>query len=47
MRVEVFVSTMNQTDYSLIEKMKICTDAVVVNQCQETVLLNTIITEIE
>ena len=35
MRVEVLVSTMNQTDYSLIEKMRLSTDAVVVNQCQE------------
>lgn len=35
MRVEVLVSTMNQTDHSLIEKMRISTDAVVVNQCQE------------
>lgn len=35
MRVEVLVSTMNQTDYSLVEKMRISTDAVVVNQCQE------------
>ena len=35
MSVEVLVSTMNQTDYSLVEKMRISTDAVVVNQCQE------------
>lgn len=35
MKVEVLVSTMNQKDYSLIDKMKIKTDAIVVNQCQE------------
>lgn len=33
MNVEVLVSTMNQTDYTLLEKMNINTDAVVVNQC--------------
>lgn len=35
MKVEVLISTMNQEDYSLISKMRISTDAVVVNQCQE------------
>jgi len=35
MKVEVLVSSMNQKDYSLISKMRISTDAVVVNQCQE------------
>lgn len=33
MMVQVLVSTMNQVDYSLLEKMHIQTDAVVVNQC--------------
>ena len=33
MTVQVLISTMNQTDHSLIEKMNISTDAVVVNQC--------------
>ncbi len=33
MRVEVLVSTMNQNDYSLIERMRIKSDAVIVNQC--------------
>ena len=33
MKFEVLVSTMNQTDYSLLEKMNIQTDAIIVNQC--------------
>jgi len=33
MTVEVLVATMNQTDYSLLEKMNISTDAIVGNQC--------------
>ncbi len=35
MEIEVLVSTMNQKDYSLVERMRIQTGAVVVNQCQE------------
>lgn len=35
MRVQVLVATMYQTDYSLLEKMNIQTDAIVVNQCDE------------
>ena len=35
MRVQVLVATMHQTDYSLLEKMNIQTDAIVVNQCDE------------
>ncbi len=35
MRIEVLVSTMHQKDYSLLERMNIQTDAIVVNQCQE------------
>ncbi len=35
MRLQVLVSTMNQTDYSLLERMNIQTDAVVVNQCDK------------
>ncbi|WP_281725747.1 glycosyltransferase [Lachnoclostridium phocaeense] len=33
MRVEVLVSTMNQKNYDLLDKMNINSDAVVVNQC--------------
>lgn len=33
MKVEVLVATMNQTDYSLIDKMNIQTDAIIGNQC--------------
>ena len=33
MRVQVLVAAMNQTDYTLIEKMKIKTDAIIGNQC--------------
>lgn len=35
MRIQVLVSTMHQTDYSLLEKMNIQTDAIVVNQCDK------------
>lgn len=35
MRVQVLISTMNQSDYTLLDKMNIQTDAIVVNQCQE------------
>lgn len=33
MTFEALISTMHQTDYSLLDKMKITTDAVVINQC--------------
>lgn len=33
MRLQVIVSTMHQTDHSLLEKMNINSDAVVINQC--------------
>ncbi len=33
MRLQVVVSTMNQTDHSLLKKMNINSDAVVINQC--------------
>ena len=33
MRIQILVATMNQTDYSLIEKMNIKTDAIIGNQC--------------
>lgn len=33
MKVEAFVSTMNQKDHSILEKMNIQTDAIVINQC--------------
>ncbi len=35
MRLQVLVSTINQKDFSLLEKMNIKTDAVVINQCEE------------
>ena len=35
MRLQVLVSTMNQTDFSLLEKMNIQSDAVVINQCDK------------
>lgn len=33
MRIQVLVATMHQTDHSLLEKMNIQSDAVVINQC--------------
>ena len=33
MRLQVLVATMDQSDYSLLDKMKIQTDAIVCNQC--------------
>ncbi|MBE6942128.1 MAG: glycosyltransferase [Ruminococcaceae bacterium] len=33
MTVELLISTMHQTDHTLLEKMKVSSDAVVVNQC--------------
>ena len=33
MKLQVLVSTMHQTDYSLLEKMNIQSDAIVINQC--------------
>ena len=35
MTLEVLVSTMYQKDYSLLDRMNIQTDAIVVNQCNE------------
>lgn len=35
MRLEVLISTINQKDYSLLEKMNIQTDAIVINQCDK------------
>ena len=34
MKVEVLASTMNQTDHSIVRKMNIQTDAIIVNQCK-------------
>lgn len=34
-RVEVLVATMGQTDYTLLDRMNIQTDAVVINQCDQ------------
>lgn len=36
MTVQILVSTMHQQDYSLIEKMNIFSDTIVINQCDET-----------
>lgn len=33
LKIQVLVATMHQTDHSLIEKMNICTSAIVGNQC--------------
>ncbi len=35
MKIEVLVATMHQKDHSLVEKMNIQTDAVVINQCDK------------
>lgn len=35
MTLQVLVSTMNQSDYSLLDRMNIQSDAVVVNQCEK------------
>lgn len=36
MTFEVLISTMHQTDYSLLNKMNITTNAVVINQCDDS-----------
>lgn len=36
MKVQILVSTMHQTDYSLVKKMNIFTDTIVINQCENT-----------
>lgn len=36
MNLQVLVSTMNQVDYSLLDKMNIGSDAIVVNQCDRS-----------
>ncbi|MGN7938754.1 glycosyltransferase family A protein [Virgibacillus sp. 6R] len=35
MDLQVLISTMNQTDYSLLEKMNINSNAIVINQCEK------------
>ena len=35
MKLQVLVATMHQKDYSLLDKMNIQTDAIVINQCDE------------
>ena len=35
MKLQVLVSTMHQKDYSLLDRMNIQTDAIVINQCDE------------
>lgn len=34
MRLEVLVATMHQTDYSILNKMNIRSDAIIINQCE-------------
>ena len=36
MNVQILVSTMNQTDYSLIDQMNLFADSIVINQCDQT-----------
>lgn len=36
MSIQVIVATMNQTDYSLLDKMNIQSDAIICNQCGKT-----------
>lgn len=36
MTLQVIVATMNQTDYSLLERMNIQSDAIICNQCDKT-----------
>lgn len=33
MRIQVLIASMHQTDHSLVEKMRITTDAIIANQC--------------
>lgn len=40
MRLQVLVSTMHQTDYSLLDRMNIQTDAIVINQCNKNEMLS-------
>lgn len=40
MNLEVLVSTMDQIDYSLLEKMNIQSDAIVINQCNKNEVVN-------
>lgn len=40
MRVQVLVATMNQADYSLLEKMNIQSDAIIANQCDTNIIEN-------
>lgn len=35
MKMQILISTMNQKDYSLLDRMNIQTDSIVVNQCDE------------
>ena len=35
MTIETIISTMHQNDYALLERMNICTDAIVINQCDK------------
>lgn len=40
MKLEVLVAAMNQTDYSLVDKMKITTDVIVGNQCDKNEIVH-------
>lgn len=33
MKIEVLISTMNQNDYSILDKIHVQSDAIVINQC--------------
>ena len=35
MKVTVLVSTMHQKDYSIVERMNIQSDAIIINQCEK------------
>lgn len=35
MRLQTLISTMNQKDYDLLKRMKINSDSIIINQCQE------------
>lgn len=40
MKLQILVSTMHQNDYSLINRMRISTDAIIINQCDNTNINN-------
>ena len=36
MHVQVLASVMNQSDHNILERMNIQTDAIIINQCDQT-----------